>query len=152
MNIKGSKDRLSTLAFTIIVVLSAWFIWFKSPPLKKLSLQIGGHTLQAEVADNNKTIERGLMFRLRLSDNEGMLFVLPEALELCMWMKNTFIPLSVAFITDKGEITNMAEMQPLNLQNHCANKPVKFALEMPKSWFETKSVSVGDKFTGLPGK
>lgn len=153
MSILGGKSRRSILALTIvIVILISWLLWFKSPPLTQLTLQIREHTIQAEVADNDKTRERGLMFRLRQSDNEGMLFVLPEAQGLCMWMKYTFIPLSVAFITDNGVIVNMAEMQPLNLQEHCAQKPVKFALEMPKSWFATKSVSVGDKVTGLPGK
>lgn len=151
MNILSGSSRLTILALTIVVItFISWFLWFTPSSFTQLILRIGLHTFQVEVADNEETRTRGMMFRMGQRHGEGMLFVLPEAQRLCMWMKYTFIPLSVAFIRDNGVIVNMVDMQPMSLHKHCSPEPVKFALEMPKLWFKTKVVTVGDRVTGLP--
>jgi len=89
------------------------------------------------------------MFRKYLAPNEGMLFVFPQAEAHCMWMKNTLIPLSVAFIDAQGRILNVAEMKPQTETSHCAAAPAKFALEMGSGWFAAKGLKAGATLQGL---
>ena len=89
------------------------------------------------------------MFRKHLGPNEGMLFVFPRAESHCMWMKNTLIPLSVAFIDEKGAIVSISEMQPQTEDSHCAAAPARFALEMSGGWFAAKGVKTGARIAGL---
>jgi uncharacterized membrane protein (UPF0127 family) len=93
---------------------------------------------------------QGLMHRRMLPENRGMLFVFPNVAYHGMWMKNTFIPLSVAFIDDKGVIINIEDMQPQTLNAHCAKKSARFALEMNQGWFRQKNIRPGVLVTGLP--
>ncbi len=78
-----------------------------------------------------------------------MLFVFPDVARHCMWMKNTFVPLSVAFIDERGVILNIADMQPLNEDSHCASGPARFALEMNQGWFAAKGIKAGAKISGI---
>jgi hypothetical protein len=89
------------------------------------------------------------MFRKYLGPNEGMLFVFPSPEVQCMWMKNTLIPLSVAFMDTKGKIVTIAEMQPQTETSHCAAAPAKFALEMSAGWFAAKGLKPGATLQGL---
>jgi uncharacterized membrane protein (UPF0127 family) len=89
------------------------------------------------------------MFRKSLGPNEGMLFVFPQAEPHCMWMKNTLIPLSVAFIDEKGMIVSISEMRPQTESSHCAAAPAKFALEMNRGWFAAKGLKAGAGIGGL---
>ncbi len=89
------------------------------------------------------------MFRRSLAPNRGMLFVFPDAATHCMWMRNTFIPLSVAFLDDRGAIINVADMQPHSEDNHCAKRPARYALEMNTGWFKTRSLGPGARMSGL---
>ena len=117
--------------------------------LPTLELSAGIHLIRAEVAYTFETRAQGLMFRKYLGPNEGMFFVFPQAELHCMWMKNTLIPLSVAFIDDKGKIVSISDMQPQTETSHCAAAPAKFALEMPGAWFATKGVKSGTTIQGL---
>src|SRR5436190_17446589 len=94
-----------------------------------LELSAGIHLIRAEVAYTFETRAQGLMFRKALGPNEGMFFVFPRAEIHCMWMKNTLIPLSVAFLDEKGRVVSIADMQPQTEISHCAAAPAKFALE-----------------------
>lgn len=78
-----------------------------------------------------------------------MVFVFDENATHCMWMKNTLIPLSVAFIDEAGVIINIADMQPQTEQSHCAARPARFALEMNKGWFAERGIKPGAKLRGL---
>lgn len=89
------------------------------------------------------------MNRRDLSPNEGMLFVFPRAAHYSMWMKNTMIPLSVAFIDPDGVIINIEDMTALSLDEHAAQKPAKYALEMNENWFYRHGVKAGDMVRGL---
>src|SRR5262249_47614325 len=90
-----------------------------------------------------------LMFRESLGANDGMLFVFPEPEVQCMWMKNTLIPLSVAFLDAEGSIVSISEMKPQTETSHCAARPAKYALEMSRGWFSAKGIKPGFKIGGL---
>lgn len=113
------------------------------------TLNAGIHVIRAEVANTFETQARGLMFRKALGPNQGMIFIFPDESAHCMWMKNTLIPLSVAFIDAKGQIINIAEMQPHSEKSHCASRPARYALEMTKGWFAAKGVLPGQTIQGL---
>ena len=89
------------------------------------------------------------MFRKSLQTNYGMLFVFDQIAQHCMWMRNTLIPLSVAFIDGQGRIINIEEMQPQTENNHCAQKPAKFALEMNARRFKSRGFGVGTTLAGI---
>jgi uncharacterized membrane protein (UPF0127 family) len=113
------------------------------------SLTAGIHLIKAEVASTPAQREQGLMFREKMAANEGMLFVFNEPAQVCMWMKNTLLPLSVAFIDSAGKIINIEDMQPQTLDSHCAKKTIQFALEMNIGWFKSKNIKPGSTIGGL---
>lgn len=118
--------------------------------LPTTKLTAGIHLITAEVAANDPARARGLMFRERLEPNHGMLFLFDAKAIQCMWMRNTLIPLSVAFIEDDGSIVNIEDMQPKTESSHCAKRPVRFALEMEQGWFSKRGIKPGAKLAGLP--
>ncbi|WP_039788684.1 DUF192 domain-containing protein [Herbaspirillum huttiense] len=113
-------------------------------------LNIGIHLIKAEVAQTEAEREQGLMFREKMGDNEGMLFLFGQPAGVCMWMKNTLIPLSVAFMDEKGVIINIEEMKEQTLDSHCAKRAAVYALEMNKGWFKQKNIKPGTVIEGLP--
>jgi uncharacterized membrane protein (UPF0127 family) len=115
-----------------------------------IPLTAGMHLIQAEIAANDKDRQQGLMFREKMGPNEGMVFVFDAPATVCMWMKNTLLPLSVAFIDEGGKIVNIEDMAPQTTQSHCAKKPVRYALEMNQGWFKQKNVKPGSTIAGLP--
>ena len=114
-----------------------------------IELSAGMHRIEAEVASNSADRATGLMNRSSMPIHRGMLFVFPEAGVQCFWMKNTLIPLSIAFLDDGGRIVQIADMQPQSLDNHCSIKPVRFALEMNAGWFKSRGLAAGAKINGL---
>lgn len=120
-----------------------------NPPLPHVFLQAGIHRIKAEVADSPTERSRGLMLRKSLQVNSGMLFVFEAPAQHCFWMKNTLIPLSIAFLDEDGTIVTLAEMQPHDETSNCPAKPVRYALEMEQGWFKTKGLKSGDRITGL---
>ena len=117
--------------------------------MPEITLSIGGQKLTAEVAANDPERMQGLMHRRMMPESRGMLFVFTNVSRHAMWMKNTFIPLSVAFIDANGVITNIEDMQPHTLDSHGAIKPVRFALEMNLGWFAKRGIKAGAKIDGL---
>lgn len=115
-----------------------------------MPLNIGIHLIQAEVAATPSQREQGLMFREKMGPNEGMVFLFVEPVGVCMWMKNTLIPLSVAFLDEEGKIVNIEDMAPQTTASHCAKKNVKYALEMNQGWFKQKNIKPGMQIEGLP--
>ena len=114
-----------------------------------IELSAGMHRIEAEVASSNADRATGLMNRPSMPIHRGMLFVFPEAGVQCFWMKNTLIPLSIAFLDDAGRIVQIADMQPQSLDNHCSSKPVRFALEMNAGWFRSRGLTTGAKVNGV---
>ena len=119
------------------------------PPLRTVELGAGMHVIRAEVADSFTTRMQGLMHRSSLPQNGGMLFVFDEDAVHCMWMKNTLIPLSVAFLDERGAIVNIADMQPHSEQSRCAARPARYALEMTQGWFAQRGIRAGARLRGL---
>ena len=114
------------------------------------SLNIGVHLVRAEMAVSDEERSRGLMFREKLGQNDGMVFRFANNGKACMWMKNTLVPLSVAFIAEDGRIVNIEDMEPQTLDPHCAAQPVRYALEMNRGWFSKRNIKPGAVVSGLP--
>ncbi len=113
-------------------------------------LSAGIHLIQAEVARTEADRNQGLMFREKMGINQGMVFVFDGNAQVCMWMKNTLLPLSVAFIDETGKIINIEDMQPQKLDSHCSKKTARYALEMNLGWFKQKNIKPGTTIAGLP--
>lgn len=117
--------------------------------LPEIAVSIGGHKLAVEVAHTDAARTRGLMHRRMLPENRGMLFVFPEVALHSMWMMNTYIPLSVAFLDERGVIINIADMAPQTRDTHPAAKPAKYALEVNQGWFRKRGIKPGAKIEGV---
>lgn len=113
-------------------------------------LTAGMYVIDAAVAANDPDREQGLMYRTKLEPNEGMLFVFNETAVHCFWMKNTLIPLSIAFMRADGTVTDIDEMQAETENNHCPRNNGVYALEMSKGWFASKGIKPGMQIKGLP--
>ena len=130
----------------ILVLLSISAVRAQTP---LVPLEISGNPLIAEVANTSEAREQGLMYRKHLRGNHGMLFVFPESGVRDMWMKNTSVPLSIAFLDEQGVIINIDDMMPFSEEPHHAAAPAKFALEMPIGWFSKRGIKPGVKVEGL---
>jgi len=117
--------------------------------MPEITLDINGHKLAAEVARTDADRAQGLMHRRMLPEHRGMLFVFREVALHAMWMMNTHIPLSVAFIDDKGVIINIADMEPHTRNAHPALRPARYALETNQGWFAKRGIKPGMKVEGM---
>ena len=120
------------------------------PTLRTTKLTAGIHVITAEIASTPQSRTIGLMMRERLEPNHGMVFVFEDKSQHCFWMRNTLIPLSIAFIDDDGTIVNIADMAPKSEASTCPQRPVRYALEMDQGWFAKRGVTAGKKISGLP--
>jgi uncharacterized protein len=118
--------------------------------LPAVPLTIGKHRLMAEVAATPAERSTGLMHRFSLKPDHGMIFVFERAEPQGFWMKNTFVPLSIAFIASDGRIINIDDMAPLDEHTHWSTGPARYALEMRKGWFAERGIAAGDRVEGLP--
>ena len=119
--------------------------------LPVVKLQAGMHLIQAEVAADFGSRAQGLMYRSAMASNAGMLFIFDQASAQCMWMKNTLIPLSVAFIDERGTVINIEDMAPQTEDSHCAKRGARYALEMNRGWFAARGIKPGTRLGGIPG-
>ena len=147
--IRLSRFRIAAPAAVITVIAAAAVTASAVAQMRILELSAGIHVIRAEVAATFPERAQGLMNRKELGPNQGMLFVFPDLDRPCMWMKNTLIPLSVAFIDDKGAIINVEEMLPLTENSHCASAPARYALEMDAAWFKKHGLGAGAKVKGV---
>jgi len=122
------------------------------PRLPTVELGAGMHNIVAEVARTPQQQQIGMMMRTKMEQHEGMLFVFDEVGPRCFWMRNTLLPLSIAYIADDGTIVNIAEMQPQSDTSHCSDKPVRYALEMNQGWFARRGIKAGMRLRGSPFK
>lgn len=120
----------------------------QSLPITKI--RVGPHAVSAEVASTPAQRTRGLMYRFSLPADHGMLFVFPEPQPLAFWMRNTYIPLSIAYIDATGRILNIEDMAPRDESTHPSHGAALYALEMRKGWFAERGVGPGTRVTGLP--
>jgi uncharacterized membrane protein (UPF0127 family) len=141
---------LARFTLPIVAALAAAAAWGQSPlpNLPTRSLTAGVHLIAAEVAADERSREVGLMYRPALAPNHGMLFVFDEPMQACMWMRNTLIPLSVAFLDGDGHIVNIEEMDARTENLHCARHAVPYALEMARGWFSERGLKAGQTVIG----
>ena len=118
--------------------------------LQRITLTAGFHQIDTQLALTPEQRATGLMFRKEMPQQEGMLFVFPQASPQCFWMKNTILPLTAAFVADDGTIVNLADMKPQTTDSHCSAKPVRYVLEMNQGWFAKKGIKAGAKIGGPP--
>ena len=122
---------------------------FDRPVLPVVTLQAGMYRVAAEVAATPAARQQGLMHRPTLGEFSAMLFAFPDDALHCFWMKDTHIPLSVAFLDAEGTIVTITDMEPFSLASHCPEKPVRYALEMNQGWFAARGVAEGQTIGGL---
>ena len=137
-------------ALTGLVALGAQAQPAPQPKLRTVDITAGMHVIKAELAVTPEEQATGMMMRREMPGNEGMLFVNETPGVRCFWMKNTLIPLTIAFIADDGTIVNLADMQPQSEQSHCSAQPVRFALEMRQGWFAKRGLKAGFRLRGRP--
>jgi len=116
--------------------------------LAATTLHVGMHNIRAQLALTPQQRQIGLMFRQSMPNHEGMLFVFEDSSPQCFWMRNTLIPLSIAFLADDGTVVNLADMKPQSDESHCSAKPVRYALEMNQGWFAKRGVKPGSRIAG----
>lgn len=138
------------LLLVICLLLTQSGISFAKQTNPIQEITINNKTINVEIADTPETSALGLMYRENLAPDSGMLFVFNQASYHCFWMKNTLIPLSIAFISSEGIITDILDMAPLDLTSHCPSHPALYALEMNQGWFAQQQIKVGDRVTGIP--
>lgn len=119
-------------------------------PLTELTA--GMYRIEAEVAATPDHRMLGLMKRRSMPANHGMLFIFTEPQRHCMWMKNTLLPLSVAFLDEQGRILNIEDMKPQTEDSHYSKGPALYALEMRKGWFAERGIGPGATVSGIPAR
>ena len=139
------RPLLSSIGLIISLISTA----HAQTPMPRMELTAGFYRIEAEVAATQKNRMQGLMHRRSMPPNAGMVFVFTQEERHCMWMRNTFIPLSVAFIDEQGVIINIEDMQPQTENNHCAKVPARYALEMNLGWFAQRAIKPGTKLGGI---
>ena len=140
--------RNRTVRFFLYIVFSLLMVGIQSScgdTLEIITVTIEGHTLELEVARTDEEQARGLMFRKSMPDDHGMLFPYTYDRPLSFWMKDTTIPLSIAFIASDGTIKNIRDMTPLSENTIESRQSVRYALEVNQGLFERLGVGVGDK-------
>jgi len=133
----------------LFLILSLFANLAMAQGMPVVELTAGFHRIEAEVAATPQSRAQGLMHRKAMDSQRGMLFVFTHDAAHCMWMKNTLLPLSVAFMDASGRILNIAEMKPHSEENHCATKPARYALEMNTGWFAQRGLKAGDLMGGI---
>lgn len=137
-----------TARVTLAIVTALCPLAAAAEPLPQTTLNVRFFQITAEVASTPSQRAKGLMGRKSLLPNHGMLFIFDSLSTPCFWMRNTPLPLTIAFVGDDGRIVNFSDMQPFSDQAHCPAQPVRFALEMEQGWFAKRGVLPGDPITG----
>jgi uncharacterized membrane protein (UPF0127 family) len=116
--------------------------------LPRVQLTAGEHQIQVYVARDEEERAQGLMFRRDMPENEGMLFMCDERAIQKFWMKDTPLPLSIAFLQEDGTILKIADLQPHDLDGESSEHPVRFILEVNQGWFDERGIAPGERLTG----
>ena len=120
------------------------FLLFVSNLYASRDIDITKYLSEIEIVSKYEDRKKGLMYRRSIPNNYGMLFVWPYEGQQCMWMKNTYVPLSVAYMDIRGKIIEIYDMVPFSKDSVCSTKAAKYALEVNSGWFEEKDINIGD--------
>lgn len=152
--ISGAPERIRrrvqrATGHALIGALLAFSTLSANAQQAEIPLTINQQHLTVEVANTEALRMRGLMFRRILPASRGMLFVFPEVARHGMWMMNTYVPLSVAFLDERGVIINIEDMEPHTRATHSAARPAKYALEVNRGWFAKRGIKSGVRVEGI---
>ena len=150
--------KVTSLKSLLLVILLPLYLLANPtrPIFSKQKIQVGSKTLTVEVAKTPEESAYGLMFKRKLGENDGMLFIFSKEQLLSFWMKNTFIDLSIAYFDTHHTLIEIIDMKAAQseLQSHFdsypSSKPALYALEMNKGWFKKNNIKKGDKLKILP--
>ena len=122
----------------------------RSPATESVTIDASGEgdvEVRVEISDDMNEMQRGLMGRTALAEDAGMLFVYPEERELSFWMRNTLIPLSIAYMDSEGRIVDIQDMRALDDEepHYTSAEPAMYALEVNRGFFDERGVEVGDR-------
>jgi uncharacterized protein len=121
---------------------------YGSMNLPRVQLTLREHTLQAYVARSHEERAMGLMHRTEMPEDEGMLFMCDHSAVQKFWMKDTPLPLSIAFVDEDGTILKIADLAPHDLQSESSEHPVRFVLEVNQGWFAERGIAPGTRVQG----
>ncbi len=146
----STSPLLRRCLLALVCWLTVTAAWAQDQPqnLAATTLKVGMHSIRAQLAITPLQRQIGLMHRREMPTHEGMLFVFDEPSQQCFWMRNTLIPLSIAFLADDGTVVNIADMKPQSDDSHCSARPVRYALEMNQGWFAKRGVKSGTRISG----
>jgi uncharacterized membrane protein (UPF0127 family) len=116
--------------------------------LPRVHLTAGEHQIEVYVARSDEERALGLMFRRDMPENEGMLFMCDDAEVQKFWMKDTPLPLSIAFLKEDGTILKIADLEPHDLEGESSEHPVRFILEVNQGWFDERGIQPGAQLVG----
>jgi uncharacterized membrane protein (UPF0127 family) len=133
-----------------LIVWLAACAWGQSTAPPTTALTIGTATVTVEIADDPTERAQGLMNRRTLADDHGMLFVYPDERPRSFWMKDTPLPLSIAYLDAQGRIVRIADMTPFDTSSVPSMRPAMYALEVNQGWFARHGVKVGSSVEGVP--
>ena len=150
IRIKLAFLRLTTLLSVVLACPLALAQAGPQPRLRTIDLTAGIHVIKTELAITPEQQQTGMMFRREMGTSEGMLFVNDEPGLRCFWMRNTLVPLTIAFLADDGTIVNLADMDAQSEQSHCSARPVRYALEVNRGWFAKRGIKAGLRLQGKP--
>jgi len=144
-----TRLKFHFVCVNIFIVMAVFLVSCSSQKLtvRNIPIERNGQVIsvvRAEIARTQEERQQGLMFRQNLPDGEGMLFIFERDEILSFWMRNTYIPLSIAFITYDGRIVDIKDMYPLDETSVTSSRSVRYALEVPQGWFSRVGVLVGD--------
>ena len=144
-NIPLGANRLTCIGLSLILIFVSVKALACPLELPVATISINGHALTVELATTPKARVCGLSKRIKLPENHGMLFIYPTIGQRTFWMKDTQIPLSIAFLDDSGRILSMQDMTPMQtVERYHSLQPVRYALEINQSWFADHGIGVGD--------
>ena len=153
---KFSEISFAVRAFLFATLLASAALTSRAqteaqPELPITKLSIGGKSIRAEIADEEHERAAGLMFRKELADDAGMLFIMPQTGPVAFWMRNTGLPLTIAYIGPNGAIMELHDLEPFNERSVPSSFPhIAYALEMPRGWFTNNNIWPGERVVGLP--
>jgi len=147
-----TRRSVSTLLLAALVLCASWGIccstgYGQPQQLLRVEALVNGQRLSLAVAATPESRQSGLSGYDHLPENEGMLFVLPRPRPFSFWMKDTVLPLSIAFLDDQWRIVSIEQMEPLNADRiYQSPQPVRYAVEVNAGWFTEHHLRVGDVF------
>ena len=130
--------------FALRLFKFTWLFLFVLPGNASDKISLDQYLTKIDIADTFNKRKKGLMFKKSIPGDYSMFFIWNSSKIQCMWMKNTFVPLSVAYIDSKGKIIDIYDMVPLSKASICSSKPLPYALEVNKDWFNDNNINIGD--------